>query len=205
MRILLADDHGIVRAGIRALLEREGWEVVAEADDGDQVMALARLHRPDVVVVDLAMPRLDGIACATHLLADDPHTPIVLLSAYRDDHHVVAALRAGVRGYVVKTQAAGELVQAVREVKSGAIFLSPSVSKVLVNLYVSGPTHALTPRLQEVLRLLASGRTNREIGAALGVTEKTAELYRARIMAKLNIHDTAGLVRYAVKSGLIEI
>jgi DNA-binding NarL/FixJ family response regulator len=207
-RILLADDHHIVRQGFRALLERAGFEVVAEAEDGREAVDLAETHHPDVAVLDLAMPRLNGLDGAREILARDPDTAIIVLTVHTEEHQVVEALRVGVRGYVVKTQAAGELVQAIRDVSAGGVYLSPRVSRVLVNTYLAGSAPArdpLTPRQREVLRLIAEGKTTREVAQDLGLSVKTAELYRSRVMANLDIHDTAGLVRYAIRRGLIGI
>jgi DNA-binding NarL/FixJ family response regulator len=207
VRILLADDHRVVREGVRALLEQAGFQVVAEADDGEQAVRLARSHQVDVAILDIEMPGIDGIECARQILLTNPAIGIVLLTVWSDEEHVIAALRAGVRGYVVKTQASSELVDAVREVAVGATCLGKTASNVLVNLTVAGngASDTLTPRLREVLRLIADGNTTKEIAAILGVSEKTAELYRARLMSKLDIHDTAGLVRYAIYRGLVSL
>jgi two-component system response regulator NreC len=207
MRILLADDHRIVREGVRALLERAGFDVVAEAEDGRAAVHLAHLHRPDLAVLDLVMPGLGGIECAREILAMHPKTGIVLLTVFPDEHQVVAAMRAGVRGYVVKTQAATELVEAIGQVSDGAVYMGTKMSHVLANLCFSGGMvpEALTPRLQEMLRLIGEGTSTRDSAGILGVSENTAKLYRSRIMAKLDIHDTAGLVRYAIRSGLVAL
>src|SRR6266511_3788112 len=171
-RVLLADDHQIVRQGFRALLEREGLPVVAEATNGREAVEMAQALNPDVAVLDLSMPLLNGI-----------------------------------RGYLVKTQAAEDLVQAIREVARGEIYLSPGVSRVLVEAYLAGsdrPEDPLSPRERQVLQLVAEGRTSKEVAALMGLTVKTAESYRTRIMEKLDIHDTAGLVRYAIRQGIIQ-
>jgi DNA-binding NarL/FixJ family response regulator len=206
VRILLADDHQIVREGVRLLLEKAGFDVIAEADDGEDAVKLARTHRPDIAILDLSMPRLGGIECARAILADKAAAGVVLLSVSADEHLVVAALRAGVRGYVVKTQAATELVRAVREVNGGGTYLSSPISRVVAKLYLGGGTtlDALTPRQREVLRLVATGHSTREIAAILGISDKTVDLYRSRIMARLDIHDIAALVRYAIRCGLAE-
>jgi DNA-binding NarL/FixJ family response regulator len=207
VRILLADDHRVVREGVRALLEQAGFQVVAEADDGEQAVRLARSHQVDVAILDIEMPGIDGIECARQILLNHPAIGIVLLTVWSDEEHVIAALRAGVRGYVVKTQACSELIDAVRQVGVGATHLGKTASHVLVNLTVAGngASDALTPRLREVLRLIANGNTTKEIAAILGVSEKSAELYRARLMSRLDIHDTAGLVRYAIYRGLVSL
>jgi DNA-binding NarL/FixJ family response regulator len=205
-RVLLADDHLIVRQGVKALLEGSGLEVVGEASDGQQAVALAEKLRPDVAVLDLTMPRLNGLDAARQILQHNPRTSIVLLTMHTEEHHVAAALRAGVRAYLVKTQAAEDLLQAIREVMRGQIFLSSAVSRVVVDGYLSGakaPTDPLAPREREVLQLVAEGKTSKEIAVILGVSPKTAESYRAHIMEKLDIHETAGLVRYAIRLGLV--
>ena len=207
MRILLADDHRIVREGVRALLERAGFEVVAEAEDGRAAVHLAQMHCPDVVVLDLVMPVLGGIECAREMLATNLKMLVVLLTVFPDEHQVVAAMRAGVRGYVVKTQAATELVEAIRQVSAGSIYMGTKMSHVLANMSFSNGmvTEALTPRLQEMLRLIGEGASTKDIAGILGVSENTAKLYRSRIMAKLDIHHTAGLVRYAIRRGLVAL
>jgi DNA-binding NarL/FixJ family response regulator len=205
LRVLLADDHQIVREGFRALLDRNGFAVVAEADDGEQASQLIRVHRPDVAVLDQSMPRRTGVECARGILTDDPKAAVVLLTVHADEHQVVAALRVGIRGYVVKTQAAAELVSAIREVHAGGIYLSARVSHALRHVYLDGAAAvqcALTARQLEVLKLIAEGKSAREIAAALQVSPKAVELHRARIVAKLGIRETAGLVRYAIRSGL---
>jgi DNA-binding NarL/FixJ family response regulator len=207
-RLLLADDHQVVREGVRLLLERHGYDVVAEAADGLDAVQLARVHCPDVAVLDLEMPNLTGIACATEILSDNPHVAIVLLTIHTEAPFVVAALRAGIRGYVIKTQAPAELIQAIAEVQNGGSYLSPKASRVLVDAYLEpGATTAdlLTPRQRDVLRMIAEGKVAREIAESLGVNVKSAEQYRSRIMARLDVHDTAGLVRYAIRVGLVDV
>lgn len=207
LRVLLADDHQIVRQGLRALLEREGLEVVGEAADGREAVRLAQALSPDVAVLDLAMPQLNGLEAAREILQACPRTKPILLTMHTDDHQIVNALRSGIRGYVVKTQATEELVQAIREVTRGGTYLSPGVSRVVVEAYLARaepPPDPLTRRERQVLQLVAEGKTSKEIAALLGVTSKTAETYRAGLMEKLDIHDTAGLVRYAIRRGLIQ-
>jgi two-component system response regulator NreC len=180
---------------------------VGEAADGEEAVRLARDAAPEVVVLDLSMPRVGGVDAAREILRQRPKTGIVLLTIHAEDHQVATALRAGIRGYVIKTQAAEELVRAIREVAAGGIYLSPRVSQIIVGAYLSGAELAddpLSPRERQVLRLVAEGKTTKEVAAALGLTVKTAESYRARIMDKLDIHEVAGLVRYAIRRGLIE-
>jgi len=207
MRVLLADDHQIVRQGIRAILEREGFEVVGEGTNGREAVTLASQLNPDVVVLDLIMPMLNGMEAAREILQQRPGSRVVLLTMHTEEHQIVAALRAGIRGYVVKTQAAEDLVYAIREVARGEIYLSPGVSRVFVEGYLSQVAPAsepLAPRERQVLQLVAEGKTSKEIASLLDLTVKTAESYRTRIMEKLDIHDTAGLVRYAIRRGIIE-
>lgn len=207
LRILLADDHLIVRQGLKGLLEREGFEVVGEAVDGREAVRLAQDLSPDVAILDFTMPLLNGLDAAREILRTSPRMGLILLTMHTEDHRVVRAIRAGIRAYVLKTQAAEELIQAIREVSRGGTFLSPGVSHVIVNAYLAKtdlPPDPLSPREREVLQLVAEGKTTKEIAAELDLTPKTAESYRAKIMEKLDIHDTAGLVRYAIRQGLIE-
>jgi len=208
LRIVLADDHVVVRQGLRALLEQAGLAVVGEAADGHEAVRLVREHRPEVAVLDLAMPRLNGLDAARKIIQVSPRTTTVLLTLHTEDHYVLAALEAGVRGYVVKTQTVEELVQAIRQASRGAVYLSPSISGAVVQAYLdkSGPPtdDSLTAREREVLQLVAEGKTTKEIAQTLSVSVKTAETHRGRIMDKLGIHNTAGLVRYAVRRGIIQ-
>jgi DNA-binding NarL/FixJ family response regulator len=206
LRVILADDHQIVRQGIRTLVERQGIEVVAEASDGLTLIEQVRQHLPDLAIVDVSMPGLNGIDATRQMLAAVPTMGVVLLTMHDEELHVSAALRAGVRGYVLKTQAADELMDAIRTVSMGGTYLSPKVSRMVVSAYVSGSDTAadpLTARERVVLQLIAEGRTTKDIAATLNLTVKTAESYRARLMEKLDIHDTAGLVRYAIRRGVI--
>ena len=206
LRILVADDHLIVRQGLRALLERSGMEVVAEAGDGHEAVRLADKHKPDVAVLDLVMPNLNGLDAGRQILPQSDLTRVVLLTMQTEDHQVAAALRAGIKAYLLKTQAAEDLVEAIKEVMRGHVFLSSAVSRVVVDGYLSGtqaPLDPLAPREREVLQLVAEGKTSKEIAAMINVSVKTAESYRANIMEKLDIHDTAGLVRYAIRRGLV--
>lgn len=206
-RVLLADDHRIVRQGFRALLEREGVECVAEASDGLDAVRLTKLHRPDVAILDLSMPQLNGLDAASEIVKACPATAVILLTFHTEEHQILAALRAGVRGYVVKTQAVQELVDALSEVARGGIYLSSSVSRVVVSAYLTSSDpmpDPLTPRERQVLQLVAEGKTAKEIAGLLNLSVKTAESYRANIMSKLDIHNTAGLVRYAIRRGLIQ-
>jgi DNA-binding NarL/FixJ family response regulator len=207
LRLILADDHHIVRQGLRALLEREGFEIAAEAADGNAAVTLVEVYHPAIAVLDLSMPGLNGVEAAREILQRHPKVGIILLTVHNEDYQVVTALRAGIRGYVIKTQAADELVRAIREVATGGMYLSPEVSRIMVGAYLSGaelPADPLTPRERQILQLIAEGKTTKEVAVLLGLSTKTAESYRARIMEKLDIHQTAGLVRYAIRRGLIE-
>jgi two-component system response regulator NreC len=205
-RILLADDHVIVRQGFRALLEREGLEVVAEAADGHEAVRLASDLRPEVAILDFAMPLLNGLDAAREIRLRSPGTRMILLTVHTEDNYVLEALQAGVRGYVVKTQAASDLVQAIRAIGGQAIYLSPVISRAVVEAYfekAAPPGDVLGSRERQVLQLVAEGKKTKEIAAVLGISVKTADTHRSRIMRKLNIHDTAGLVRFAIRRGLI--
>ncbi|HXI30329.1 MAG TPA: response regulator transcription factor [Vicinamibacterales bacterium] len=206
-RIVLADDHHIVRQGLRALLEKEGLQVVGEAENGRDAVHLAQQHKPDVAVLDLMMPLLNGLDAGREILQNGYATAAILLTMHTQEHQIAMALRAGIRGYLLKTQAAEDLVHAIREVLRGEIYLSPGVSRIVVDGYLSGDRPAgdpLAPRERQVLQLVAEGKTSKEVAVLLGLTVKTAESYRARVMEKLGVHETAGLVRYAIRHGIID-
>jgi two-component system, NarL family, response regulator NreC len=206
-RVLLADDHVVVRQGLKALLEREGFEIVGEASDGHEASRLARVMSPDIAVLDVAMPLLNGIETGRAISRSCPSTRTIALTVHTENHYVMAALEAGFSGYVLKSQAAAQLVRAIREVSRGSVYLSPGVSRVVVEASLHRtelPADPLTVREREVLQLVAEGRTTKQIAKLLGVSAKTAESHRSRIMAKLEIHETAGLVRYAIRQGLIQ-
>ncbi len=206
LRILLADDHGIFRQGVKALLEREGFRVDGEAGDGHAAIQLAEQLTPDVAVLDLTMPLLNGLDAAREIARLSPRTRTILLTMHTEDPYVAKALAAGIRGYVLKSQAAEDLVQAIREVSKGAVYLSPGVSEAVVEAYLARrelPRDPLTSRERQVLQLIAEGKTTKEVAGLLGVSVKTAESHRMRIMSKLDIHETAGLVRYAIRQGLL--
>jgi len=206
VRVLLADDHVIVRQGLRALLERDGFEVVAEVSNGHEAIESVQQHHPEVAVLDVSMPLLNGIDAARQILHSNPRTKIVILTMFTEEHYVLEALRAGVSGYVVKTKAAGELVEALRVVCKGETYLSSGVSQTVVQAYLSKadiPDDPLTGRERQVVQLVAEGKTTKEIAALLGISTKTADSHRTNLMEKLNIHDVAGLVRYAIRHGII--
>ena len=207
LRILIADDHAVVRQGFRALLEREGFEVVGEAVNGQEAVRLAGELKPDIALLDVSMPILNGLEAGREIQRAHTSTHVVLLTMRAEDHLMAAALRGGIRAYVLKSQAAEDLVLAIRAVARHQIYLSPGLSKFVVHAYLNGesaPADPLAPRERQVLQLVAEGKTSKEIGVVLGLSTKTAESYRARMMDKLDIHETAGLVRYAIRQGIVE-
>ena len=207
LRILLADDHAMVRQGLKALLERERYVIVGEAADGREAVRKAAELKPDVAVMDLAIPLLNGLDASREIIKASPSTRTIILTMYAEDHYVLEAMRAGVKGYVLKTRASGDLVQAIQEVSRGTVYLSPGLSDTVVNAYLSKselPPDPLSPREREVLQLVAEGKSTKEVASILCVSVKTADTHRTRIMAKLDIHDTATLVRYAIRRGLIQ-
>jgi DNA-binding NarL/FixJ family response regulator len=208
LNILLADDHLLFREALKVLLEQEGFTVVAVACDGHAAARCAETLRPDIAVLDLAMPVLNGLDAARQIQKVSDRTKSILLTMYTDDHYVIGAMKAGFRGYVIKTQAAQDLVNAIRTVHQGMTYLSPGVSRVLVDAYLSQgrcPDEPLTDRERQVLQLVAEGMTSKEIAEVLAISPKSAESYRTRIMQKLEIHHTAGLVRYAIRHGLVQV
>jgi two-component system response regulator NreC len=207
LSLLLADDHVLFRQALKIALEREGFTVVAEAENGRQAVSLAERLAPDVVILDIAMPVLNGLDAASQMARAAPRSKVILLTMYTDEQYVIGALRAGVHGYVIKSQAAHDLVEAIRSVHHGMTYISPGVSRTIVDAYLGRAAlaaDALTSRERQVLQLVAEGRTSKEIAQMLNLGVKSAETYRARIMQKLAIHTTAGLVRYAIRQGLIQ-
>jgi len=205
-RVLLADDHQIVRQGLRGLLEQAGHEVVGEAADGREALKLARALLPDIAVLDLSMPLLNGLDAAHEIRRIAPEIKTILLTMYTDKGYVLQALRAGAKGYVLKTQAAEDLIRAIREVSRGEVYLSPGVAVSVVDAYLQKTDAAadpLTPRERQILQLVAEGKSTKEIARMLSISFKTAESHRNRMMKKLDIHEVAGLVRYAIRRGLV--
>ena len=205
IRILLADDHVMFRQGLPALLEQAGMAVIGEAADGQEALLVAHAQHPDVAVLDLAMPHLNGLETARRLREAVPQTKVILLTMYTDDPYVLEALQAGAVGYVLKTQAAVDIVQAIRDVLQGAIYMSPRVARAVVNAYLARselPPDPLTSREREILQRIAEGQTTKEIAWRLGLSVKTVESHRIHLMRKLVIHETATLVRYAIRRGL---
>ncbi len=208
IRVLLADDHVLVREGLKGLLQREGFDIVAEARDGQEAVELAEKLRPEVALLDVAMPVLNGIDAARVMSGTNPHTKLILLTMLTEDQYVLESLRAGVRGYVLKSQTAQELVQAIRTVCRGEIYLTPAASSIVVQAYLSETKPQipeLSDRERQVLQLIAEGNTTKEIAATLKISVKTAESHRQNVMNRLGIHDTAGLVRYAIRHGLAQV
>ena len=210
VRILLADDHTLVRAGIRALLDAtDGITVVAESGDGREALELIIKHRPDVALLDIAMPGMSGLEVARRCAQESPRTKVIILSMHADATHVRQAMRAGVAGYLVKGAAVTELPVAVHSVMRGETYLTPQVSKTVVDGFLredageAGPLEGLTDRQREILQLVAEGRSTKEIARTLDLSVKTVETHRARIMERLGIRDVAGLVRFAIRSGLV--
>ncbi len=206
IRILLADDHVVVREGLRNLLVREGFDVVAEASDGHAAVRQARDLNVDIALLDIFMPLLNGLDTAREILKASPKTKVILLTMYKEEQYVLEALRVGVSGYVIKSQAGEDLVQAIHEVSKGSVYLSPVVTGTVVKAYLEGrgSLEPLTSRERAVLQLIAEGKTTKEIAQLLGLSVKTAESHRTNLMKKLDIHEIAGLVRYAIRLGLIQ-
>lgn len=215
IRVLLADDHTIVRQGVRMCLEAMGdIAVVAEAGDGQEAVLLAAQLRPDVAVVDLTMPRLNGVEAIRQIRRDVPDTEVVVLSVHDSEAYVVQALRAGAAGYVLKRNAATELAAAIRAAHEGQAYLHPAIARRVIDDYlsrihasedaVSEPHERLTPREREVLQLAAEGHSTRAIAGLLCLSTKTVEHHRASLMTKLGIHGQTELVKYAIRAGLVE-
>jgi DNA-binding NarL/FixJ family response regulator len=210
IRVLIADDHALVRAGIRGLLTAgPGVEVVAETGDGAETIVLVARHRPDVVLLDLGLPGMHGLDVIARLTRLHPEVRIVVLSMHTADPYVVAALRAGAAGYVVKSGRASELTVAVHAAARGEQYLSPEIARQVIEGYLRNgtgetlPAASLTARQREILQLIAEGHTTKEIAGRLGLSVKTVEAHRWQLMRRLDIHDLAGLVRYAIGVGLV--
>lgn len=208
MRVLLADDHRIVREGLRALLEKAGHEIVGEAGDGHAACKLARTLKADIAVLDLSMPLLNGMDAAREIRSLSPEVKTIMLSMYPDKRYVLQALKVGAKGYVLKSQAAEDLLRAIREVARGEVYLSPEVAESVVDAYVNKTDVAadpLTPRERQVMQLVAEGSTTKEVAKVLNISFKTAESHRNHIMKKLGIHDVVALMRHAIQAGLVRI
>ena len=209
IRLLLADDHTLVRAGLRALLQNlAGVEVVAEANNGREAVRLAGQLRPDVVLMDIAMSELNGLEAAGQIVREYPAVRVIMLSMHATEEYVVQALKVGASGYLLKNAGAAELEKAITHVAAGETFLSPSISRQ-VSDYIrrvgqeQTPADRLTPRQREILQLIAEGNTTKRIAQILNISVKTVETHRSQLMDQLDIHDIAGLVRYAIRLGLV--
>jgi two-component system, NarL family, response regulator NreC len=207
IRIVLADDHVLVRQGLKSLLEREKFQVVAEASDGQEAVRLTETHHPNIAVLDISMPTENGIDAARELARSCPKTAVILLTQYEEEQYIHEALEAGVKGYVLKSQVANDLIHAIQEVSRGEVYLSPGISRALVEAYRSRadrPGEPLTVRERQMLQLIAEGKSTKDAASLLGISVKTAESHRMRLMEKLDIHETASLVRYAVRRRLVQ-
>ena len=209
-RVLLADDHALVRAGIRALMEKiPSVEVVGEAGTGREALELVRSTLPSIVLMDIAMTELGGLEALPRITKDFPSVKVIILSAHANEEYVIRALREGASGYMLKDSATTELELAINSVTQGKIYLSPSISRTVIDDYlqrVSGavsPLEQLTSRQREILQLIAEGKNAKEIAADLDISIKTVESHRLQLMDRLDIHDIPGLVRYAIRSGLV--
>jgi two-component system response regulator NreC len=205
VRLILADDHVLVRQGLRSLLESEGFIVAGEAADGHEATQLVRSESVDVAVLDISMPRFNGLNAALELVRTCPRVRVIVLTQHDEPQYVAEAFRCGVRGYVLKSQAARDLTHAIRIVCRGEVYLSPGVSGAVAQSYASSTavTATLSVRERQVLQLIAEGESTKEIAVRLGISAKTVETHRFKLMRKLDIHDTAGLVRYAIRHGII--
>lgn len=212
LRILLADDHVVMRTGLRALLERQpNLEVVGEGENGREAIELVASLKPDVVVMDLGMPVLNGIEATKAIVTQHPTTAVVILSMYVDESYIMRALKAGARGYLLKDSAPADLIGAIQAVSQNKSFFSPKVSRILAEDYVrvlkqKGAVDSydlLTSREREILQLIAEGKANKEVAAALNISPYTVETHRSHILEKLNLHNPAELILYAVRKGLI--
>ena len=212
IRVLLADDHSLFRAGIQALLiQIDGVEVIGEADTGRKALDLVRSHTPDVVLMDIAMPEMNGLETASRVTKEFPSVRVIMLSMHAGEEYVMQALRAGASGYLLKDAATSELELAVRAVARGETYLTPTISKRVIDDYLmrttgtSSSTDQLTKRQREILQLIAKGYTSKEMAQMLNLSPKTIETHRTQLMKQLDIHDVAGLVRYAIRVGLVAV
>jgi DNA-binding NarL/FixJ family response regulator len=211
IRVVLADDHSLVRAGIRSMIEKiPRVEVVGEASNGREALELVKSKLPDLLLLDIAMPDLSGLEALPQIVKNSPSVKVVVLSAYGTEQYVSRALRAGASGYILKYAEAGELGQAINSVAQGEIYLSPSISRAIINSYIEqgggelSPLEQLTARQREILQMIAEAKNTKEIASTLEISVKTVEAHRLQLMARLDIHSVPGLVRYAVRNGLVE-
>lgn len=207
IRILLVDDHALVRQGLRSLLERDGFSVVGEASDGMEAFEFCQSLGPDIVVMDISMPSQNGLNAAREIRKYCDSSKIILLTQHSEDMYIADALEAGVAGYVLKSQASSDLVHAIRQVAGGQVYISPGISGAVLSAYrarIDKKNDVLTLRERQVLQLIAEGKSTRDVASLLFISVKTAETHRTRLMQKLDIHETAGLVRYAIRRGLVQ-
>jgi DNA-binding NarL/FixJ family response regulator len=212
IRIILADDHTVMRSGLRLLLERQqDLQVVGEAADGKQAVAIAEAEKPDVVIMDIAMPHLNGVEAARQIASKCPQTAIVILSMHSDESYVIRSLKAGARAYLLKDSAEADLIAAIRAIREGKSFFSPAVRQLLKEDYMrqlaemgaEDSYELLTPREREVLQLVAEGKSNKEVANLLNLSLYTVETHRTHILQKLNLHSVPELILYAVRKGII--
>lgn len=209
LRVLLVDDHSLVRAGIRSLLERLNAEIIGETGDGRQALDLIKTSQPDIVLMDIGLPGLNGLEATQRVVKKFPKVRVIILSVHADEEHVLQALRTGASGYLLKDAAPSELELALRAVARGDTYLSPSISRQVIDAYLGwsggpkNPLEQLTPRQREILQLIAEGKNTKEIAYQLNISVKTVETHRAQLMERLKIHDIPGLVRFAMRTGLI--
>jgi DNA-binding NarL/FixJ family response regulator len=210
IRVVLADDHALVRAGIRALLEKlPGIEVVGEADNGREALELIKKSAPNLILLDISMAGLGGLEALPRIVKDFPAVKVLILSGHANEEYVLRALRSGAAGYMLKDAATAELQLAIDSVIQDKTYLSPSISRTVIDNYLErvggrfSPLEQLTPRQREILQLIAEGKNTKETAHTLGISVKTVEAHRLQLMARLSIHDLPGLVRYAVRSGLV--
>lgn len=210
IRIILADDHNLTRAGLRLLLEQiEGVEILGEAENGRDALALTRQHTPQIVLMDISMPEMNGIEALSRISKDVPAARVIILSTHSDEGHVLDALRAGAAGYLLKSAATRDLHAAVDSVVKGGTYLSPQIASVVIarstgrNPSTPGGLDHLTGRQREILQLIAEGKSTKEMAFLLNVSVKTVETHRSQLMDRLKIHEIAGLVRYAIRAGLV--
>jgi DNA-binding NarL/FixJ family response regulator len=214
LRLLIADDHELVRHGIRGILDgHNGWAVVGEADDGDEAVRMAEHLQPDLAIVDITMPRMDGLEATRRIQTVAPRTKILILSMHESDQMVRRVLEAGAKGYVLKSDLAATLVKAVGDISRGKRTLTPKVSEIVLQGFLKAekepkrteePKAKPTPRELEIIRLMAQGKANKEIASALKIATRTVEAHRAQIMNRLNLHSTAEVVRYAIRQKIVE-
>jgi DNA-binding NarL/FixJ family response regulator len=209
-RVLLADDHALVRAGIRALIEKiPNAEVVGEANSGREALEMIKSKLPNLVLMDIAMSELGGLEALPRITKDFPGVKVIILSGHANEEYVIRALRSGAAGYMLKDAATAELELAIRSIAEDKTYLSPSISRTVIDSYLErvggkfSPLEQLTARQREILQLIAEGKNTKEIASDLDISVKTVESHRLQLMERLNIHDVPGLVRYAVRSGLV--